>query len=233
MTKVPWWTKSKANRKVHEATYHGQCISVDQMESTQKGFFAQLKDKLTTRYYKATTIFVDHYSCLQYVHLMMSLTSMETFEAKDAFKWFAADHGVKVKQYHADNGCFADNAFKHRCDQHRQLISYCGINAHFQNGIAERAIRDMTESARTMLLHAKAQWPSAIHLCLLSHALQCAVYIYNTDPVLLNQRSRLELFQASTLDLGWGIIMNLGVWCWLYRIVQRQSQVVTTITSWP
>jgi len=103
-TKVPWRTRSKANNKVHVATYPGECVSVDQMESTQAGFVAQLKGRLTTKWYKAATVFVDHYSRLRYVHVMSSLTSKETIEAKQAFERFAADHGVRIKQYHADNG---------------------------------------------------------------------------------------------------------------------------------
>jgi hypothetical protein len=92
---------SKANSKVHKATYPGECVSVDQMESTQAGFVAQLKGRLTTKRYKAATVFVDHYSRLCYVHVMSSLTSKETIEAKQAFERFATDHGVRIKQYHA------------------------------------------------------------------------------------------------------------------------------------
>jgi len=69
MTKVPWRTLSKASNKVHEATYPGECVSMDQMESTRAGFVAQLKGCLTTKRYKAATIFVDHFSGLRYVHL--------------------------------------------------------------------------------------------------------------------------------------------------------------------
>ena len=82
MTKVPWQTRSKANSKVHEATYPGECVSVDQIESTQAGFVPHLKDHLTTKHYKATTAFNDHYSCLCYIHVMSSLMSNETIEAK-------------------------------------------------------------------------------------------------------------------------------------------------------
>ena len=131
MTKVPWRTRSKANSKVHEATFPGECASVDQMQSTELGFYAQLKGKLTTKRYTAATIFVDHYSRLRYVHLMTSLSSWKTIDAKQAFERFASEHGVCIRQYHADNGRFADNAFKQHCSQQRQAISYCGVNAHF------------------------------------------------------------------------------------------------------
>ena len=48
------------------------------MESTEEGFLAQLKGKLTRRRYKNATIFVDHFSDLSYVHLQTALTSEET-----------------------------------------------------------------------------------------------------------------------------------------------------------
>ena len=114
------------------------------------GFYAQLKGKLTTKQYTAATIFVDHFSRLHYVHLMTSLSSQDTIDAKQAFKQFASDHGVCIRQYHTDNGYFADNAFKQHCSQQQQTISYCGVNAHFQNGIAERAIRDMLKPCSFM-----------------------------------------------------------------------------------
>ncbi|KAL7480501.1 hypothetical protein ACHAW6_006192 [Cyclotella cf. meneghiniana] len=99
MTKVPWRTRSKANSNVHEANYPGECVSVNQMESTQAGFGTQLKGHLTTKPYKAATLFVNHYSHLRYIHVMSSLTSKETVKAKQAFERFAADHCVCIKQY--------------------------------------------------------------------------------------------------------------------------------------
>jgi hypothetical protein len=75
------------------------------------GFFAQLKGRLTTKRYCAASIFVDHFSCLRYVHLMQDLLSDETIKAKDAFEQYAAEHGVAIKHYHCNNGCFADNVF--------------------------------------------------------------------------------------------------------------------------
>ena len=194
MTKLPWRTKAKNINKVFEATHAGQCVSVDQLQSTEAGFLAQLKGKLTKRRYTAATVFIDHYSRLRYVHLMNRMTSEETIQAKEAFERFANDYGVKIQHYHADNGRFADNAFKQHCEANKQTLTFCGVNAHFQNGIAERAIRDITEQARTMLLHAKARWPDAVHLALWPYAIRCAVHVYNTAPVLEGGISRIERF---------------------------------------
>ena len=141
MTKVPWrGRESKSMHEIFVATKPGECVSVDHMISTQQGFFAQMKGKLTRKRYRAASIFVDHFSRLRYVHLMQDLSSDETIKAKLAFERFAAEHGVTIKHYHCDNGRFADNAFKLSCEQERQQLTFCGVNAHFQNGIAERAI---------------------------------------------------------------------------------------------
>ncbi len=65
MNKVPWRGKeTKADHKVFVTTKPGECISVDQMTSTEVGFFAQLKGKLTKKRYKCATIFINHFSCL-------------------------------------------------------------------------------------------------------------------------------------------------------------------------
>ena len=73
MTKVPWRGKETA-KQVFIATNPSQCVSVDQMISTQVGFFAQLKEKLTKKHYRVATIFVDHFSGYKFAHLMTSLS---------------------------------------------------------------------------------------------------------------------------------------------------------------
>ena len=74
MTRKPWRTKMQP-RRILPCTRPGQCVSVDQMESSTTGFVAQLKGRLTTRRYRVATIFVDHYSDLSYVYLHSSTTS--------------------------------------------------------------------------------------------------------------------------------------------------------------
>jgi hypothetical protein len=119
-------------------------------------FYAQLKGKLSKKRYRCATIFVDHYSRLRYVHLQIDDSSIKTIAAKRAFESFTAKHGVRIQHYHCANGQFSDNAFKQACHDARQQLTFCGVNAHFQNGIDKRNIRGLFESAHKQLLHARA-----------------------------------------------------------------------------
>jgi len=127
---------------------------------------------------------------------MRDLSSEEMINAKLAFEQFARNHGVKIYHYHADNGRFANNAFKTACELTQQSLTFCGVNAHFQNGIAERAIRDLQEIARKQLLHARHRWPAAVHLALWPYALSNAAVLFNSLPVLDDGTSRLEKFSS-------------------------------------
>ena len=88
---------------------------------------------------------------------MTPLTSQERFDTKRAFENFAEQHGMRILHYHCNNDQFADNNFKSACVSANQRLTFCGVNAHFQNGIAEKAIQDLHKSARKQLLHAQHQ----------------------------------------------------------------------------
>ena len=112
MTKSPWRVKGDDKGMAKTATYPGQVVSVDQLESMSPGFIAQLKGTLTQQRYKYPTVFVDQFSRYTFVYLQNRVTSQETVMAKHAFERSAEQRGVKIKHYHADNGRFADNAFR-------------------------------------------------------------------------------------------------------------------------
>ena len=195
MTKRPWRGRSQPSKiKPTMVRGPGDCVSVDQMESSLPGFMAQLKGRLTKKRYNYATIFVDHYSRLKYVHLQESISSEQTVEAKIAFEAYSRRHGVTISHYHADNGRFADRMFLDHAADNQQTMSYCGVNAHFQNGIAEKAIRDLQEQGRKQLLHAKARWPEVIHLSLWPYAMRNAAYVANLMPSQDGGISPLELF---------------------------------------
>jgi hypothetical protein len=103
---------------------------------------------------------------------------------------------VRILHYHCNNGRFADNAFKNSCSAKGQQLTYCGVNAHFQNGIAKKAIKDLRESAWKQLLHACQCWPAAFHLALWPYVLRSVVHLHNTLPVLEDGTSRLESFSS-------------------------------------
>jgi transposase InsO family protein len=111
--------------------------------------------KLTRQRIVASTVFVDHASDFSYVYHQTSMTSEETLKSKLAFEKFALSHGVHIKHYHADNGRFKDNLFTKSIEDKGQTISFCGVGAHHQNGIAEKRIGDLQRRATTLLLHAQ------------------------------------------------------------------------------
>ncbi len=186
-TRRTWRTKPKLGQqggKLRTAMEPGQCISVDQLESKTPGLIAQIKGWLTKKRYRVVTVFVDHFSGLSYIHLQKSTNADETLEAKMAFERYASKFNVKFKSYQADNGRFAENKFMAAIKEAGQTIIFCGVNAHFQNAVAERRIRTLQDQARTMLIHAEHRWPKAIDAHLWSYALRVANEVHNSTATL-------------------------------------------------
>ena len=196
-TRRPWRTKAPVNQQViPPATAPGAVVGVDQLISTTAGFVGQMRGLLTRRRYTVSTVFVDHFSGFSYVHLQLSTDAEHTLEAKRAFERLAKVYGVTVRHYHADNHIFDSKLFVDEVHRAKQTISYCGVNAHHQNGKAEKKIRDLQELARTMILHAKQRWPSAITVNLWPYALRMANEVSNVSPILdgRDHVSPVELF---------------------------------------
>jgi hypothetical protein len=138
----------------------------------------------TKRYQAATVFFVDHHSRLTFVYMQFSTAAEETVNAKKAFEAFAAKFGVTICHYHANNGRFAKNLWIKLVQEHRpqQTISFCGVGAHHQNGVAEKKIRDLQEAARTMMLHASICWPTSQSISLWPYTIRVAVDVMNSTP---------------------------------------------------
>ena len=80
----------------------------------------------------------------------------DTLQAKKAVERYCEPHGVKVMHYHADNGRFVDHAFIEDIKLQNQKVTYCSINAHFQNRVAEKHIWDLHDLTCTAMLHTSA-----------------------------------------------------------------------------
>ena len=192
-----WCTKTPHGTIAPLATKPGNCISVDQMESSIPGFVAQNIGKLTKQRFKYATIFVDQASKLGYVHVHKTTNAEDAIEAKRAFEHFVRSHGVHIKHYHADNGIFNSQEFMASVESSHQSISFCGVGAHHQSGVAEHRIRELTELARTQLLHAIHNNPKAVNKSLWPYALRHTSYLYNQFPRTGKTASPLELFTSS------------------------------------
>ena len=156
----PWRLKGETAKSIRPVTKPGECISVDQLISGTPGLVAQMTGRLTTSRYKVATIFVDHFSGLDYVHVQESTSAIDTIEAKQEFERFCEENGVRIKHYHADNGIFASNGFRQEVQRCGQKLTFCGVGAHHQNGVAERRIQDLSDAARASLAYAAHRNPA-------------------------------------------------------------------------
>ena len=165
-----------------------------QLESTSPGFIVQLKGTLTQQRYKYGTVFVDQYSRYTFVYLQKCITSHETVMAKHTFECSAKQCGLKTIHYHADNGCFGDNAFIQDFQANRQSLSYSSVNTHFQNGIAKHRIRDLQQRTRTSMLYAMNKGKKMIIINLWPYAMRHANDVANATPRKGQELSPLVLF---------------------------------------
>ena len=160
----------------------GDCVSVDQCESSVRGRRLESKGREKWDYkYCGGTLFYDHASGKIFVHHQTSLSSHETNLAKEAFERDAALCGFSIKKYRTDNGVFTSKSFKDSLSEH-QYTDRSAVGAHHQNGVAEANIGRVQRMARSMMLHLRLHWPDEFSADLWPFALDYAVYIYNHIP---------------------------------------------------
>jgi hypothetical protein len=89
---------------------------------------------------------------------------------------------MTIKYYHADNGRLKDKLFMTSIEKNKQTISFTGVGAHHQNGVAEKRIEDFQRKATALLLHAQRRRPDAISIYLWPYALRAANDSRNSFP---------------------------------------------------
>ena len=208
-TKRPWRSKPKKDGDDgNKPTKPGQVVSVNQLVSPTPGLIAQMTGFLTTKRYRYATIYVDQFSQLGFVYLQKTATAEETVEGKKAFEAFAHRHGVKIENYHADNGIFKAYKWIDACKQDGQGMTFAAVNAHHQNGIAERRIQELQDLACAMLAHANARWSDTVSANLWPYAVRNASNAINHTPSMQDseRRSPIEIFRIPR----WQPTQNIG-----------------------
>ena len=131
LTRRPWRNKREVRSiRPRNIMLTGDCVSIDQFESSTPGFIGLMRGFPTKMRYTSGTVFTDHHSRLSFIHLHKSLSALETLHAKHCFERYCKQHSIEVKHYHADNGRFADNTFLADVEQNGQTISFCAVNSH-------------------------------------------------------------------------------------------------------
>lgn len=196
-TKRQWRYKTPKNKvRTLVARKPGDIIAMDVMDSSVPGFVGQVSGKLTTKRYTGAVVFVDTYSSLSYTHLLVRKTAEDLIAARKAYLVFCRRYCVTPKHFHADNGIFAARAFREDVERTGHTLSFCGVNAHHQNGHAEKRIRDLQDQARTAMLHAQSRWPSMITTHLWPYAIRDAEEAHRLTPNLRFGKTPLEIFSG-------------------------------------
>lgn len=190
----------------------GSCVSTDQFVSSIPGRLAtsfgreRVEDKLV-----GGTLFVDHSSGFIFVQNQSSLSAPATIRSKHLFERTAMLGGVQILGYKGDNGIYRSQEFRSDLESLNQSIDFSAVGAHHQNGIAERAIRTISDCARSMLLHALIHWPHETSLELWPFAVDYAVYLWNHLPRKDCNKAPIELFYDSSYDVK-SILSSAKCW---------------------
>ena len=158
-------------------------MSCDHYHSREPGLLANNNGQiLMKKHARCGTVMVDHTSDYVFHFIQTSIEGSQTLDDGHAFETFSESCGVKTKHCHADNHVLNHALFKESSISVRQTQSFCGVNAHHQNGVTERKIRTIVSLACAMMFNAMIKWPSPVHLELWPRAINCAIEILNSTP---------------------------------------------------
>eukprot|EP00956_Cyclotella_meneghiniana_P008409 scaffold11297_cov41-Cyclotella_meneghiniana.AAC.1 len=161
----------------------GDCVSCDHYISPIPGRAIAVSGHSSSAHgYNCGTIYVDHATGFVFVRHQTSTSAQETIRSKMLLEREARDVGVSIKKYHSDNGVFSSKEFRSHCDELNQKLSFSGVGAKFQNGVAERGIQTVSNMAKANMFHAMLHWPGQKFINMWPLAMQYAVWVHNRLP---------------------------------------------------
>lgn len=125
------------------------------------------------------TIYVDHASEWMFHHPQKSLWAGNTIHGKQLFEQNAADFDIFIKKIHIDYGVFCSNECMANIIVNKQKVSFSGVEAHHQNGVAQQAIHTVCEIVHANMLHALFCWPGGTTIDLWPLAMSYAIWVHN------------------------------------------------------
>ena len=102
---------------------------------------------------------MDHASGLIRVYNQESLGVSDTLRSKYSFELEGEATNHTIRHYHGDNGVYKSKEFREDLATRYQVMTYSEVGVYGQNGVVERAIQTVVNSARTMMLHQALLWP--------------------------------------------------------------------------
>jgi hypothetical protein len=160
----------------------GARVSVDHFESALIGRTFDSFGKSSSAKFKGGCIFVDHAASYVHVEHQLGFSEVETIRANQGFKRLCMANGVLVQNYFTDSGAFKDNSFVAHINETHQKLRSRGINEHHKNGVDERSIQTISNTARAMIRNAIIHWKNGCDSSLWPQAVNCAARIYNRTP---------------------------------------------------
>ena len=132
----------------------GQTVSTDQYENRLKGGLPNTRRREDLhKMYCGGILFNEYASSKIDVYYQFSLAASGTIRSKELYDQKAEEVGLKVLAYREDNEVYKFKAFLDDLARRVQTMMYSRVGAHAQNGVAERGILIIVNSARTMMLH--------------------------------------------------------------------------------
>ena len=207
----------------------GDCLSADH-------YLSPISGRLYTSFgrerqgYTCGTLFVDHASGKIFNFPQFSTNAMDTIDSKRKLERCANEEGILVKAYHSDNGVFASDAFKNECQQHGQKLTFSGVGAHHQNGVAERNIKTISQWARANMLHAAYHWHEHANVKLWPQAVDYAAWVFNRLPSAKTGLSPNDLW-SSAFSTGYDLRRARPFGCPVY-VLDPKLQDGGKIPKW-
>ncbi len=138
----------------------GHTVGADQLILAHPGLVPHEKGRLTHAHVWEA---VDFYTAFIYISLLSNQTEETTLEVEHSFVHYTATRNVEIQHYHTDIGIFANKLFQDNVAKPIKQLTLCGISAHHQIGIMDRAIKSHTLTTGTLPLHAQCYWPEYHH----------------------------------------------------------------------